>query len=41
VTIYEYMHDAAQKWAMGNIRLRLEECLLKGGGYLEDVVFKK
>jgi len=25
----------------GNIRPRLEECLSKGGGHLEDVVFKK
>jgi len=26
---------------VGNIRSRLEECLRKGGGRLEDVVFKK
>jgi len=26
---------------MGNVHLRLEECLRKGGGHLEDVVFKK
>jgi hypothetical protein len=32
---------AAQKRAMGNIRSRLEERLCKGGGHLEDVVFKK
>jgi len=25
----------------GNIRSRLEECLHKGGGHLEDVMFKK
>jgi len=26
---------------IGNIRSRLEECLPKGGGQFEDVVFKK
>jgi hypothetical protein len=26
---------------MGNMCSRLEECLRKGGGHLEDVVFKK
>jgi hypothetical protein len=26
---------------MGNMHSRLEECLRKGGGYLEDIVFKK
>jgi hypothetical protein len=26
---------------MGNMHSRLEECLRKGGGHLEDIMFKK